>query len=233
MLIALVGQRAEHRAGDAGVAAHADADHADLGDVRVGRAARSSRSLAAVAGSAAAARGRSVLADGEGHVGGAVGGDVLHDHVHVDVRRRPAGRRSAAAMPGRSGTRAHRDLRLVARIGDAGRPFPFPRFRPRPPPVCRAGRCRAVVVEARQHLHAHPLLHRQLDAAGLQHLGADRGELQHFLVGDLIQLAGAAQRCAGRWCRRRRRRYRCRSGRPAARRPAPPPRCPSRRGPAW
>ena len=44
-------------------------------------------------------------------------------------------------------------------------------------------------VEARQHLHAHPVVHRHLDRARLQHLGALRRHLEHLLVGDLIELA--------------------------------------------
>ena len=43
--------------------------------------------------------------------------------------------------------------------------------------------------KARQHLHAHAMVHRHLDRARLQHLGALRGHFQHFFVGDLIELA--------------------------------------------
>ena len=57
----------------------------------------------------------------------------------------------------------------------------------------------------------------------LQHLGAQRGHLQHLLVGDRAPAAGPATRCAGRWCRPRPRRCRCRSGRPSAPRRWPPP----------
>ena len=45
--------------------------------------------------------------------------------------------------------------------------------------------------EARQNLHAHALFHRQPDRAGLQHLGADAREFEHFLIGHIIELARA------------------------------------------
>ena len=89
----------------------------------------------------------------------------------------------AAAMPGRSGTRPQRDLRVVARVGDAGDILLFHDL-----VLVHHQRARHVG-EARQHLNAHPLVHRQLDAAGLQHLGADRGQLQHLLVADPRELA--------------------------------------------
>ena len=44
--------------------------------------------------------------------------------------------------------------------------------------------------KARQHLHAHPMRHRHLDRARLQHLGAQRRHFQHLFVRDFIQLAG-------------------------------------------
>ncbi len=129
------------------------------------------------------------LADGEGHVGGAVGAGALHDHVDVDVclRQRPE---HGCRHPGPVRHPAHRDLGVVARVGDAGDNFLFHDL----VLVHHQGagqRClsllRRRISEARQHLHPHPLLHRQLDATGLQHLGAHRGQLQHLLVGDLGQ----------------------------------------------
>jgi hypothetical protein len=47
----------------------------------------------------------------------------------------------------------------------------------------------SIVLEARQHPQLHLVAHRQLDRAGLQHLGAERGQLQHFLEGDAVELA--------------------------------------------
>ena len=42
-------------------------------------------------------------------------------------------------------------------------------------------------VEGRKHAGRHPVQHGDFDRAGLQHLGAQRRHLQHFLVGDLLQ----------------------------------------------
>ena len=46
------------------------------------------------------------------------------------------------------------------------------------------------IIEGGKHLHDHAFLHGEADRAGLQHLGADRSQLQHFLIGDEVQLAG-------------------------------------------
>ncbi len=92
-------------------------------------------------------------------------------------------------MPGPVRHAAHGDLGLVPRIGDAGHDFLFHDL----VLVHHQGATRAFlrrVLERGQHLDPHVLLHRQFHAARLQHAGADRGELQHLLVGDLIQLAG-------------------------------------------
>ena len=120
MLMLALGQRLEHLGGDAGMAAHADADDRDLGDV-VGavqpiEADRGPRLLEHLAGALEIGR-----RHGEGDVGGqAVLRHVLHDHVDVDagLGQRPEDRRrDARACPG---TPADRDLGLVLGIGDAG-----------------------------------------------------------------------------------------------------------------
>ncbi len=87
------------------------------------------------------------------------------------------------------GHAAHRDFRLVTRVGDAGDVLFFHDF------VLihdqgAVGIVRWSVLEAGQHAHPHLLVHRQLDAAGLQDFSPDRGQFQHLLVGDLGQLAG-------------------------------------------
>ena len=56
--------------GDAGVAAHADADDRDLGDVGIGLQRREAELALALARAPSTARARSALADGEGQVGG-------------------------------------------------------------------------------------------------------------------------------------------------------------------
>ncbi len=40
-------------------------------------------------------------------------------------------------------------------------------------------------------MHAHAFLHRQADRARLQHLRPDRGQFEHFLVGDFLQFSRA------------------------------------------
>src|SRR5581483_5619850 len=79
------GQRLEGPGGDAGVAAHADADDRHLGDVgRPVEPLEADLALGLVEGDA----GPLVVGGrhGEGQIGGgAVGGDVLHDHVDVDA----------------------------------------------------------------------------------------------------------------------------------------------------
>ena len=116
---AAAGQRLEGVGGDAGVAAHADADHRDLGDV--GRAVdvvEADRGLGLVQHVD-----RALIVGGrhrEGEVGGgAVGGDVLHDHVDVDagLGQRAEDRGGDARLVRHV---AHRNLRLVLGEGDAG-----------------------------------------------------------------------------------------------------------------
>ena len=46
-----------------------------------------------------------------------------------------------------------------------------------------------LIGEAGQHLKPDLVLHRQGDRAGLEDLGAQRGHLEHLLVGDAVQLA--------------------------------------------
>ena len=45
-----------------------------------------------------------------------------------------------------------------------------------------------LVLEARQYLNANPLRHGERHRARLQHLGAERGQLEHLLVGDAVEL---------------------------------------------
>src|ERR1700722_9579536 len=77
-------QSAKHRIGDAGVAAHADPDDADLGDVRILQHL-GPRDLILDRGQGHARSRQIGLADGERHVGRAIGGDILNDHVDIDV----------------------------------------------------------------------------------------------------------------------------------------------------
>ena len=45
-----------------------------------------------------------------------------------------------------------------------------------------------LVLERGEDLQRHVVAHGEPDRAGLQHLGADRGELEHFLIGDALSL---------------------------------------------
>ena len=125
MLMARSASAAERLGGDAGMAAHADADHRNLGDVggavEPGIADRLLR-LGDGVERALVVRGR----HGEGQVGGlAVGRDVLHDHVDIDVglgQRTENRRRDAGLVL----DLADRDLRLVPGEGDAGDAFAVP-----------------------------------------------------------------------------------------------------------
>ena len=78
----------------------------------------------------------------------------------------------------------HGDPRLVPAVGDPADDLAFHDLilihDQRPGPVLEAG----------QHLHPDMVLHRQRHRAGLQHLGPERGHLQHLLVGDALELAG-------------------------------------------
>ena len=193
-----LGQRGEHVRRDARMALHAHADDADLGDLAVGDDAVEA-DLAAVF-LQQRLRARQVgLRDGEGDVGlPLVAPHVLDDHVDIDAGRR----QRAEDMRHRAGLvrYAGQDhLRFGLVVGDAGNQLPFHiqlllerrhflfRHDQRAGQIVRR---RAVTVgKAAEHLHAHAGLHRQADASGLQHLGADAGELQHFLVRHRLQLA--------------------------------------------
>ena len=139
-----------------------------------------------------------------------------------------SGPKIAAATPGLSATLRKRDLRLVAREGDAGDDLLFHDILL----VANQGAELGVggIVERRSHIELDLVHHRHFDRAHLQHLGAERGHLEHFLERRPCRAGAPWERCAGRWCRRRRRRCRCRSGRRAAPRRARRRKCPSRRG---
>ena len=47
-----------------------------------------------------------------------------------------------------------------------------------------------LALQAGQHFQVHPELFRQLHAAVVQYLRALAGQLQHFVIGDLVQLSG-------------------------------------------
>ena len=119
--------------------------------------------------------------------------DVLHDHVDVDAGfgERAEDRGGDARLVRHM---ADRNLRLVLGEGDAGDDLLLhdillvanQRARRRAVRVDVLG-----LVEARAHENRHLVHHAELDRAHLQHLGAERGELQHFLERDLVHAPGA------------------------------------------
>src|SRR3954471_23916984 len=80
----LVRQGTKHRVRDTGMAAHAHPDHADLRHIRI-REDLGEPDLLARLGERRLRPWEVRLADGEGHVGQAVGRNVLHNHIDVDV----------------------------------------------------------------------------------------------------------------------------------------------------
>ena len=120
------------------------------------------------------------------HVGAAILGDVLDDHVHVHPgARQRAEDRGGNAWPVRD--RKQRHFRLVAAEGDTGNHVLFHDVL-----LGTDERAGIVVIapESRQDAQAHVVAHRKLDRAGLKHARAERGQFQHFLERDPVQLAG-------------------------------------------
>ena len=162
---ALVGQRLKHLLGDPGMAAHADADDRDLDDIRIGlECGETDRVFPLLQ------HGHSPVElgarHGEGEIGGAsILGSALYDHVDVDRvvgERTKYGRRDARPVR----HLLHGDLGFVAAVRDAAHNLLFHDL------VFVDHQRSGGVGKARQHLHAHPVVHRHLDRARLQHLGA-------------------------------------------------------------
>ena len=124
MLMPGLGQRLEHRGGDAGVGPHPQADDRDLGDLGVVRDARRPDRLRGRPRRRASVSARSPAATVKLTSVVPVGRDVLDDHVDDDVRRGDrAEDRVDHARP--VGDAQDRDPRLVLgqrRAGDASRP---------------------------------------------------------------------------------------------------------------
>ena len=175
----------EHALGDAGMAAHADADHRDLDHIGVGHRAPRSRSRlrARLERLPRRARDRPCV-DGEGQSVVSPSPETFCTIMSTLMSASASGAEDGGGDARPVGHADQRDLGLVAAIGDAADESAVPRSRPRPPPACPARRRSSTAPAART-----PVLHRQLDRAGLQHLGAERGHLQHLLVGDLLELA--------------------------------------------
>ena len=175
---ALLGQRLEGAGGDAGMGAHADADRRNLHHIL----RPLQLDVADLRSSLLEDAHRALILDrrhGEGDVGRRrVVGDDLDDHVDVDVGvgERHEDRRGD---PGLVRDITQRDLRLVAREGDAGDNLLLHDFL-----LVADKRAKLRVrriVERRAHVKPDLVHHRQFDRAHLQHLGAERSHFQHFL----------------------------------------------------
>src|SRR5699024_10840070 len=130
-----------------------------------------------------------VLGDREGDVGAGSGdrGDVLHDHVDVDlgVRECLEDRRGLSHLIGHTDDG---DLGFAPVVGDPGddrlfHAFAFFDFRNDPGP--------GLLAERRTHVERNVVLTRVFDTAQVQDLGSAGGHLQHFLVGKLRDTARA------------------------------------------
>ncbi len=182
-------ERLERIRRDARMAPHAGADHRHLGHLLVGLDPLAAELVRDARGDLGGARQVAAL-DGEGQRALA-----LHarrrddDHVDVDallrertedLRGRPWPRRQMVERELRAvlvdGEAAHADvfhlflleLRAELVLGDDPRAF--------------------ALVERRAHVDAHVVIERELDRADLQHLGAERGELEHLLARDAREL---------------------------------------------
>ena len=180
------------------MALHTHAHDRDLGDLAVGDDAVEADLLAAILEQRLSPR-EIGLGHGEGDIGLAlVATDVLDDHVDIDARlgERVEDMRHRAGPIGHAG---EDDLGLVLVVRDAGHvlAFHFALLHQcvhfllgddhRPGVI--VGRGRIVLDEAGEHLDADPLLHRQPDRAGLEDLGPDARQFEHFLIGHRAQLA--------------------------------------------
>ena len=175
------GQRGEHLGGDAGVLPHAGPHDGDLRHVRPvpdfavadlldGRFRRGERV------------GQFRLRDGEGDFGQPVAADVLHHHVDGDFAFGHAAE-DAAHHAGAVRQPDETDAGFVAverDAGDDGGVF-----------VGRGGDERSLPVGiGRPHAQMHVILLREFDRAGMHHAGAEAGQLQHFVVGNVVDFAG-------------------------------------------
>ena len=124
-----------------------------------------------------------VLGGGEGDVGRAAGGHVLDDEVDVDVglgqRREHLGR--FADLVGKV---VDGHLRVVESVGHTGNDRLFHAS------VFLSYQCAGGVGETGAYPQGHVEAAGHLDAAQHHDLGAARGEFQHLVVGDEVELAG-------------------------------------------
>src|SRR5215831_14800132 len=182
-------ERAESLCCNAGMAAHADTDDRYLRNLR--------RTIESFIPDVFARLGDGVLStivvcrrNREGEIGGGtVSRYVLHDHVYVDIcfGERTEDRCGDARLVLHP---ADRNLGFVLGEGDTGDDLLFHDLLL----VANEGAGRVPVrvdilrpVEARAHEDTDVVHHPELDRAHLQHLGTQRGQLQHFLERDFVE----------------------------------------------
>src|SRR5690606_12468717 len=180
---ALRRQRLEHLAGDTGVRTHADADQGYLGDL-------------VVTGDLACAKirrsflenllrlGEVVAVHGEGEVGGALGTDVLHDHVDLDIG---IANRAKDLVGNAGGVRCIADgqLGFIAGEGDPGNYRLFHINL-----IINRNQGPRTLLETGQNAQRHIVLAGEFHRTNLQHLGTEAGHFQHFLEGDGVEATG-------------------------------------------
>ena len=119
-----------------------------------------------------------VFVDGEGDVGRAAAGDVLHDHIDVDIRVGDGGE-EAGGDAGMVGHAANGDFGLVPIDADAADDDIFHAH------SFFFDEGAGVVVEAAADFEEDAKFFGEFDAARLHDFGAGRGHFEHFVVADL------------------------------------------------
>ena len=187
---ALFAQGAEHFAGDAHVAAHANAHDGDFANfgvaLHIGRTQRGQDFFFQQVGGA----GKVVAVDGEAEVGFAILADVLDDHVHFNVGFCHSAQ-NLVGDTGLVGYAQHVDFGFVAIERNAGNDGLFHLFVfLKGDQGARFGFFMNVDVprrEAGEHTQRHFVFACKLNRANLQHFAAQRGHFQHFFKADGLQ----------------------------------------------
>ena len=174
----------EHARRDARVERMPSADDRDLGDRRRRRSDRPAPMLGASPCRRSRARACSRRC-GTVNVRSvrAVLRQVLDDHVDDDALPRASGAKSRAGDARLSGTPR---TRILASSRSSVTPETTSRFHRLSSGTTQVP---SSVVEARAHVDRHAVLHRESHRADLQHLGAERRQLEHLFVADALDLA--------------------------------------------
>ena len=182
MLIPAVGQRVEHVRRDARMSAHAGADERDLRDVRVVREPARLDLVPRAARGIGSARRISVLGS-VNEMSVCPSAETFWTIMSTFMPTSASVRKTRAAIPGRSGT-----PRIVTSASDGVVRDPemiglLHQLLLTDDPGALAPRERGADVDR------HSVVACELDRAQHQHLRARRGQLEHLLVGDGVELA--------------------------------------------